>query len=181
MSRLVAPVRDRQPWLLVWRRAAPKRCVAWLPRWGRDRWRFEQDVVVAASADDALSLARPPIGASLILVISREQMAYALDRLAPLPRYSRTNDYNPGMGWLPMVAPEFIVISSLGGQTAAHPVRAIDSDMALATWGQAYHRGRVIGGGSRADWIAARQLLDGERIEADPGQSWAGPGHDLIV
>lgn len=165
------PPNQPYPWLVAWREPAGKR---W---WDSGRWRVRHERVIANSRDEAVR--QTSAGKHMFLfALSWPQLDQALAGLVPEKPQSDSMAQGMMLGWLPMVAPEFVVVSSVGGATHAHPIRAANSQSALTTWLQTNYKGRPIGCGLRRDWLLAAQWLQGSIMDV-PAPLWAGPDHAL--
>lgn len=116
-----------------------------------------------------------------LFAISHAQLREGLANLVPVKRQHEHHMRGAMLGCMTFVAAEFVVLSSLGGKIHAHPIQAITCQSALSTWSQAYHKGRVIGCGTRRDWHKAVEFLSQDQNEQGRGVSWAGPDHSLTA
>lgn len=159
-----------QPWLVAWRVSRPR-------RWGWRGGGIRQVRVDAPGREEAVARAAVA-GGCFLFAVSLAQLEHALAGLVPEKRRSASMVQGYMLGWLPMVAPEFVVVSSRGGATFAHPVRAACSRSALATWAQANYSGRAIACGLRRDWEQALAWLRGMHLDLE-APAWAAPLHGV--
>lgn len=155
-------------WLVVWR--GPPQGGWWRPR----RHAVHSIRLPASGRDDALRQAAAEMaGGQFLFAASRRQIERGLSALVPRKTQSESRYQEAMLSWLPMVAPEFVVLSSLGGDTHAHPVRAGCVKSALTTWEQCYQRHLPIACAPREEWERVRDWLSGEIDRLVFSKDWA--------
>jgi hypothetical protein len=163
-------------WMVAWHQEAPR---AW---WGRRRVCVAQARIQAPDRQAALAQAVPLLnGGRFLFAVSHAQVKQGLSALVPQKTRSESHLQGAMLSWLPMVAPEFVVFSSLGGDTHAHPVRAACCHTALSTWSQAYHRHRAIACASRQEWLKVGQWLEGALLDIELFNAWSADTHSLAI
>lgn len=172
------PKKPAEPsaWMVAWRQATHAR---W---WGKRQGPVLHARLFAHSKQEALGQAAPLLGSGQFLfAVSQSQVKQGLASLVPEKTRSESHLQGAMLSWLPMVAPEFVVLSSLGADTHAHPVRAACCFTALSTFSQAYHRYRAIACAPRKDWMLASQWLEGSVLDVEFSNAWSATPHSLAL
>lgn len=158
---------ETDDWLVAWR--AP--CVR---RWLRRSPVIEFSRVQAGSRQSAIASARHVMGdQSTLFAVSRKQVQRGLSVLVPQKQKSDTRFQEAMLGWLPMIAPEFIVLSSLGGDIHAHPARGASAQTALTAWSQCYHLHVPIACAPRQEWLLLADWFENRALDIELSKSWS--------
>lgn len=158
---------EQDDWIVAWRLPCAR-------RWLRRAPVMEFSRVQAGCRQSAIAAARHLMGdQSALFVVSREQVRRGLSALVPEKKQSDTRFQEAMLGWLPMVAPEFIVFSLLGGETHAHPARGACAKTALTAWSQCYHQHVPIACAPRKEWARLADWFENRALDVELSKSWA--------